>query len=404
MHALTMQELRVSIHYRKINIALLSLYLILKPFYLFHSGLPQLADMILTLLIALSVLTLEKGIFRHNALIRWGFIFVYYTLVVNLVWAILLGGKFELIVSSIYYLFNLVVMVMFLNSSMKVGKQLFLKTIFYAVGCSVWLQCMLIPFFMQANGVRTTLMFNNPNQLGYFGLLSLSILFVIAQAIKVNRLFFLLSIFAGEAIILVSLSKAAIISSCLIVVLFLCLKNKQGFNSKKIKASIMVLLGIMGLLILLNAKFFVDSPIAQEVTYRIDNVGQQDDDSMEGRGYDRIFDYPYYVFLGAGEGLFYRFNAGLEIHSTIGNIVFSYGILGLLLFFLLFYQAIAKQKFVNVYPVFALLIYGLTHNGLRHTFLWLLLMILYLVRVERVSRNEGAGFFHSQTEGDTELS
>jgi hypothetical protein len=130
--------------------------------------------------------------------------------------------------------------------------------------------------------------------------------------------------------------------------------------------------------ILIRPQIITKNPILAQVIYRMEAIGNDNDDSLEGRGYDRILKYPYYLIWGAGEGLNYRFESNKELHSTLGNILFSYGIIGFGLFLLIFRQAIAKQGLASVFPLYAVLLFGFTHNGIRHTYLWLLLALLYL--------------------------
>ncbi|RAP77486.1 O-antigen ligase family protein [Paenibacillus montanisoli] len=377
MQSLLVQERGLSYNQKKLFSVLLTCYLILKPFYIFNSGLPQFADAILMVMMFISMLKLERDTLRHNSFLSWGVVFLYYSVIVNVIWGILLGGKLGLAMNSIFYLFNLIVTIVFINVSLKLGKADFMKVLFYATGYSVLIQCALIPFFLQKNGIRTTLMFNNPNQLGYFGILSLAILLVTSPKLKLKPFFFFLSILASFALILISLSKAAIISGLLTIFLFLIFKTHNA-DIRKTKKYLLVLIIVLVTLVSLNAKIIVQSQFAQDVVARMDSIGHDNDDNLEGRGYDRIYNYPYYVFLGAGEGLVGRFNAHKEMHSTIGNILFSYGFVGLTLFAVFIYHAVSKLKFAMTYPLYTVLLFGLTHNGIRHTYLWLLLVLLFI--------------------------
>ena len=85
---------------------------------------------------------------------------------------------------------------------------------------------------------------------------------------------------------------------------------------------------------------------------------------------------------GAGEGGLYRFgevDSDLqihEIHSTFLTILFSYGLFGAAAFAAAIwrlYRLSSAGTFLYVIPPF---VYGLTHNGLRFSFLWLLLAVI----------------------------
>jgi hypothetical protein len=391
MYSLLLQQRDLSWNYRKIYMILFAAYLLLKPFYMFQSGLPQASDMILTFLVFLSFFTLQKDIFSQNAFILMGSVFFYYSAVVNLIWGIVLGGEFELVGNSVFYLYNLIVSVVFIDMAAKMGKPLLMKMAFYAIAFSVIIQCFLIPFFMQNHGIRTTLMFNNPNQLGYFGLLSLAILIVAASELKVPPLLFFTSILGTLILILISLSKAAMISGVFTILLFLVVKKRKSIGAVITKRYLMLFVGLLLVLFLLNANSILHSPFVQDIVGRLDSIGQQSDDSLAGRGYDRIIKHPYYIFLGAGEGLYSRFQARFEMHSTIGNILFSYGIVGLTLFAFFLYKAVSGLRLSQTYPLYAVLIFGLTHNGIRNTLLWLLLVLLYVQKTNTGGTREVDG-------------
>lgn len=95
------------------------------------------------------------------------------------------------------------------------------------------------------------------------------------------------------------------------------------------------------------------------------------------RGYYRITEYPEYWILGAGEGAYLeRFGRIMEFHSTLGNIQVSYGIIGLILFLKFLYLALKNNKFRDWYILFCILIYGITHNGIRNSLFWIFLALL----------------------------
>jgi hypothetical protein len=376
MQSMLLLERGVSISYKKTYMWLLSSYLLLKPFYFFQSGFPQLADMVLILLVLVSLFSLNKEtLFRHSS-IGWCVAFIYYATVVNVVWAILLGGQSEIAKQSLFYVYNLAAMIALVQVAYWIGRTSFMQVIFYSVSCSVMIQALFIPF-LQTIGGRSSLMFNNPNQLGYFGLLSLAILIVSASFIKIRPSFLFLSMTTAILLIVVSLSKAAMISALLMLVIFMVMKREStAFNKSKLY--LIIMFGVLLSVFLLNGSALEQNQVVQDALHRIDSIGQSNDDSLVGRGYDRIAKNPFYIFFGAGEGIPGRFEANIEIHSTLGNILFSYGIVGLAFFGGFIFQAIRKLKFVQYYPLLAVLMYGLAHNGIRHTYLWLLIALLFM--------------------------
>jgi hypothetical protein len=97
-----------------------------------------------------------------------------------------------------------------------------------------------------------------------------------------------------------------------------------------------------------------------------------------------LVDYPEHLILGAGEGASERFytpryreDSGAEVHSTLGVVLFAYGIPGTALF-LLFLWRLARADPAHVLTLIVpLLVYGLAHNGLRFSLLWFCLAVVY---------------------------
>ena len=70
---------------------------------------------------------------------------------------------------------------------------------------------------------------------------------------------------------------------------------------------------------------------------RLEGIGAQKDNSLLDRGYNRLLNNPGYLILGAGEGDYERLDPDptqpleelyKEFHSTLGNILMSYGVIG----------------------------------------------------------------------------
>ena len=121
-----------------------------------------------------------------------------------------------------------------------------------------------------------------------------------------------------------------------------------------------------------NSEIIVSNQLYKSVANRIARVGSDRDDNLSGRGYDRLTKYPKYLVFGSGEGQSSRFGYSIEFHSTLGNILMSYGIIGLVLYLTSVISAIRNNRWKDAYTVFFILLYGLTHNGIRNTLLWML--------------------------------
>jgi hypothetical protein len=264
--------------------------------------------------------------------------------------------------------------------------QSFLKATSWFIAVSVTVQAALA---VQANsGQRVALYLNNPNQLGYYGLLSLCIVLAIQERVRIRH--DLLScgvvywvLIAGALVVIASLSKAAIIST---ILLFICfafkkmLKNRRRWTVLNVNILILLVVCLLVVKIAHVENSFVGSAVA-----RLGSIGSEPDDSLAGRGYDRIWNNPEYLIFGAGEGGYERFESrirGSEIHSTFGNILVSYGFVGFVAFTWLVFVGIRERGLTSYYPLFCALLYGLVHNGIRHTFFWVLLAIIHTETID----------------------
>jgi len=114
-------------------------------------------------------------------------------------------------------------------------------------------------------------------------------------------------------------------------------------------------------------------------------------DELQARNVDRILQYSQHTILGAGEGDFDRFayDREIEIHSTFGTLLFSYGIPGITLFGLFVLQLARRLDRRHWAHLVAIFLYSLTHNGLRFTYGWLVLALLAAIAEAPPARPNG---------------
>jgi hypothetical protein len=109
------------------------------------------------------------------------------------------------------------------------------------------------------------------------------------------------------------------------------------------------------------------------------------------RGYGRLVGHPEYLAVGAGEGAFERLTnlKDKEFHSSLGNILLSYGVVGLGMLFVFFYVIFRKSPTINLVYFGLIMLYGVTHMGMRDTMLWVFLGLVYVQSiVEEASADE----------------
>jgi len=347
-------------------LAVYAAYFLLKPFYLFPSGSPQIADFLaLGLIVALiAVGTGAPGPDARRMSLFAG-LFIVYAAVVNVVWAALLGNA-ELFKAPVFLLFNFALFFLTLLLSGRYGDRFHRWTI-AAVIASVLLVA-LLSLVSQSPTRRQAVSFENPNQLGYWSLLSVSIFLLCSLRVHVHWALKVAICCASFYLVALSLSKAAILSAAALFALAFVTKPRQLLAAIPIAAAIAV--GMAG------------SELVENLMWRLSNIGEQADDSLARRGYALLGRFPYYLLFGAGQGAYERFYEWnpREFHSTLGTVFFCYGAIGLSLFGLFLLQILRTAglyRFAFLGPAF---LYGVTHQGLRFSLFWTLLAIVATAR------------------------
>lgn len=337
-----------------ISSACLLIYIFFSGLYLFPSGNPQVSDFIL--FIGISIIFLS-GIPKNKTNSKI-FLLISYVFIVNLFWSAY-HADLTPVKYSLFYIYNSLVFIFvtYLFNKNKVSFELMYLALFLSL-CFEVILTIIIP----SGAVRAVGGFENPNQLAYFSLLIMTSMCLLFNHVRSGLLLISVSFSLVTYLILISLSKAGIISLILLLAIFYIRSIKYLF--------IAIFFGFL---------FFYsyDDQIYSAIE-RISGIGTDADDSAAHRGYDRIINNPELLFFGAGEGVYTHFESiwGGELHSTLGTLLFSYGIFGFSLFvyFLIFLKKANKYEIFLTLPIVA---YGLTHNGLRSTLLWVFLAILY---------------------------
>jgi len=355
----------------KFRAYIFGLYLIMFPFYIFPSGGPQLADFIGLVLILFSLKQINSYIFKYKFFYIL-FLFIIYSLIINLIWSLILEDL-SLLKSSMNYLYCLLLTI---SVFFCFKNQQFSKITLRFILISFLIQFVLIPFTPREWGFRTVLFFNNPNQLALWSVNLLVIIFVITSNLKLksitkNFLYIIPTFFA-----ILSISKAVLVSLFFFWVFFIL---NKGFTFKNI-----FIVSILSVILFTNQEKISNIQAISNALNRIE-TDNLEDDSWEGRGFDRIANHKNYLFFGAGEGLNNRFKASYkgEIHSTFFNIFFSYGLVGSILFLLAFFYIIGKNNQREKVIIFlTLFIFSLGHMTLRIPLFWIAVTSIYFYQIK----------------------
>ena len=348
-------------------------FIMLFPFYLFSSGQPQISHIILVVIFGIVfILMFSKFIQSIKENIMF-IVFLIYILYVNTFWLIV-TGSISFVIYTLFYIFN----ILLFYSTYLLYKEQFITS--ENIRNGIFFSLVLQFIFLLASGLdfnsRNMLFFNNPNQLGYFAISAINIYFILGvNQIERDSIEVLKNItvyLIAFTLLVFSSSKSALVSYAMFLIFIFYIEMVKRFNTKKLLVASLIGVALIGTVVV-NLEKIEKVVESTELFNRTVNVGVEEDDSLAGRGYDRLIQYVQYTLLGAGEGKFTRFPLSKhhgELHSTIANILFSYGFIGLIIFISLFLNPKYHIGRVLFY-MSPLLLYGLAHNGIRSPLFWI---------------------------------
>jgi hypothetical protein len=360
----------------KFLIFIILLYIITCPFYIFSSGLPQPSDGIALIGIILIVITGKIAPFFRLPILKRAAQLTALITFINLAYFFafnLMGIDNRFYFAPLFYIFDMLVFAMLLFILNKEGTNA-VNYISLAVLLSLLGQVLL--GLKHVGGARGALFFNNPNQLGYYSLVSLSIFAALPSKWRAMKLVTLAAVVMSAYLILVSGSRAALMG---VAVLGIIIFVKEGFKAQASSIFFILIAAVLGWYFV-NQSSFVDQQI-KSIRERNEYKSSKGVSEWKVRGYDRFYLYPEYVLFGAGEGEFTRFKSyqQLEMHSGPGTILFSYGILGFLLFASFINSAIKRNIVFNSILLAPVFLYNFTHQGFREPLFWMLIAIVFAV-------------------------
>ena len=373
---------------------LLMLGFAISPVYVFPSGNPQPADFIFALaagVALLRVLAIGQRLPKDRLPVPWIALTVW-AIVVCLSWGLALQSP-EFIKHALYWVYNMVIggLIIYFLSSVRSAESLLSNAIATALVVSGVGVVTDLGF-----GTRATGWFNNPNQLAYYSLCALAVLVVLHRFRVPFKPLPLAGVSAGLLGILAAASLAAMGGLLALGAAYLYANRTSLRHSVR-------LCGVLLLVFMGSIAIEVGSGgyIAENVATRMDRSEAKLESWFEERRYDRVMAFPEYWILGAGEGHFYRFNSHEdgEVHSSLGTMLFSYGLPGVLLLSWVLVAATWRGGLSGWLVLAAPMIYSLTHMGLRTTMFWILIAVMwYVFSVLRQTRSRRSSSYYSNEE------
>jgi hypothetical protein len=354
-----------------------AIYLLLIPLYILPSGLPQLGDALVLIVVPLALLRWNGKLGRDmRATMRALLWFTLWVCAVDYAWVLVMGsyalfGPDSFMLFPLYYIHNALIFLIALVLYRRFG-DLFLRVTVFAVMVIVFVQ-VGSSILLGVGGPRGVVFFNNPNQLGYYALLAATLIALTHRRLQLRLLTSSLALVCCGVLAVVSASRAAAGGVAVLLVLML-------FSNPKI----LVVACLAGAAVVSGV-----GPVADAIESsqdRVLNRGAHTEASFfQERGYDRIWRNQQYLVLGAGEGGLSRFDdtayvKNMEIHSSAGTILFSYGIVGSLLFLVFTWRLIRGARARLVITLLPPLLYTGAHQGLRFTMLWVVLAVFVALK------------------------
>lgn len=362
---------------RKPALVTWAIYLLLIPLYIFPSGLPQPGDLLVLLVVPLALQRWNGKLGRDmRSTMRALIWFTLWVCLVDVTWMFAMGsfgvsGPDAILLFPLYYIYNALLFLAAIVLYRRHG-DLFLRVTVFAVTITVYAQ-VASSIALGWGGSRGTLFFNNPNQLGYYALLAATLIALTQRRLQLRLVTSSLTLVCCGILAVISASRAAAGGVAVLLVFML-------FSNPKI----LVAACLAGAAVVSGVGPVADAIEASQD--RVLNRGAHSDASFfQERGYDRIWRNQQYLVLGAGEGGLSRFDdtayvKGMEIHSSAGTILFSYGIVGALLFLVFTWRLIRGAGARLVITLLPPLLYTGAHQGLRFTMLWVVLAVFVALK------------------------
>ncbi len=361
--------------------AIISIYLFLRMFYLSEGGSVQVADFFIIAFIPFFVgLSSIKAIYAVNRPIIWMLLLF---VVINLIWFFITADP-TVGINVAYYFYNflLFTFVFAVREGNRVAFDRYIPLVIIAA-TAVQIGAILLG---SSGEYRTVGTFSNPNQLAYWAICLVTCQMIIARDRPVVTT---VSVLLLGICLALSLSRGGLMGFGAVVAIYAL----QRFKNIHLRI-------FSGLFAAILVTLFVGSDALSDLRDRYDLASKLEErseqrslsDEWENRNYSRLSNNPQYIPFGAGEGAFERFEGerykdghyvGIEIHSTYATLLFSYGVLGLVLFIAMLLR-FARVSIVDTIYLVGTLSYGLSHNGLRFALFWFVLAVLASVARQRL--------------------
>lgn len=365
----------------------------LLPWYYLSSGGFQLVDFSVIALF-LMFLTCLKGpkflCLREPTFKNYFWLWLIFILFVPL--NFIASGNLEslnLLIQNIYYLILLVCFLVMYFFIYQDNPFKFYQRIQYLL-----LLSFIIPvaFFIlgksnTAMGGRMSLCFNNPNQLGFFALVSMSIFFytqLLANdaGVKLNKWISVLVLNISMLFLVLSVTRSAV-GMIILYILSYLLIFKSKFKTIKSVLYYLIITGVLVAGIILIGDYLLNHiAMARGSGSGNPNI-EQDIYSRAFAGLDTNISNAWYLFFGTGHDRRLGDAFSLEYHNNFINIFSEVGLFGLCVytyFSLYILKKLYQKRFIYTLPYLSYLFYSMFQFTFRTRMNWLFLaFVIFMI-------------------------
>lgn len=346
------------------------LIVFLSQFYVFPSGNPQPSQLLFVVLVPF--LLIKHVRYMGSSLsVGLGFkfllLFLYYTLIVNFVWGVVLQDWTIALRPSLFWVFGLFVFVFLFLELQKSERVRFSVSLASVAGLFFLIAAFYLGFGEYKFGSRYNGFFNDPNQMAFWCLCIFSSFYFLQE----RRSYLLLFLMLVMLVVLVfsTQSRSAFLGLffCLVSIFVGLFSGKsKSITSFNIFSSL-----VMGVLFVAIVAYFLQTDYFNNIWVRFTSTDFAEQSDI--RGYGRILEYPSYLIFGSGQGHDFRFDSQHEIHSTWAALLFYYGIIGSFLFLSFLYKVFSKLELSEKIMFLSPLAYSFSTYGARTPVFWIFL-------------------------------
>lgn len=377
----------------RVSYLLFLLFCLTKPFYVRYYGMPEPSDYILVLTFMVWLGEKRGDVpFRVNN--RWMLLFVGALTFINLsYWFIF--GTFDLLYSTAYFFYSLMVIVMFADLMLSLP---FKKSLLWVLLFNILLQVLI---FRSGKGryfadIRYMGTFNDPNQFAFFLFSSFLIIYILSFHIPFKRRSFSVALVSFSFLVMLYLvvqsSSTGIFSGVLsfaafYVIYFVFSKRTPG----RVVLRLLFIGASVGVIALILSGGFIRL-LASSNNFMVLRITEKLGKLSSGgianifieRGIDKVFSYPEYLFFGAGDGAYGRFLGSMfEVHSTFLGLMFCYGLLPFAAFAAWLAGTLRRPAFSMLPPLLALFIESFFLVNFRQPTFWMIILLSGAVSMRR---------------------